>query len=67
MSDILSKICDDYDAYEILCEELGVKSLPLHKLNDDSKSFYDHERELREEYNLYKNYYGEYKPNKQGK
>jgi hypothetical protein len=64
MSDTISRVYDDYDAYEALCEELGIEPLPLHRLNDSSKSFYDHEHELREQHDLYKTYWGTYKKNK---
>lgn len=67
MSDSISRIYEDYDAYEALCEELGVEALPLIKINESSKSFYEHERELREKHDLYRTYWGTYEKNKKKK
>lgn len=61
MSDSLSRAYDDYDAYLDLCHDLNITPLSMSRDENDGKSFYDHEQQLTEEHNLYKNYYGEYK------
>jgi len=60
MSDSISRVNDDYDAYVDLCTDLKLQPLPMVREREEVKSFYQHEKELREQHKLYKNYYGEY-------
>ena len=52
MGNSLSKIYDDYERYELLCEKVGVVPRPL------DSSFYEHEKELMEKNGWERTYFG---------
>jgi hypothetical protein len=52
MGNSLSKLYEDYELYELLCENVGVKPLGM------SNGFYGHEEKLMEEHGWEKTYLG---------